>query len=90
MTLQEFQSLIKSSGPKGTVRIALSNAGSEILIRGNWSIHAQMDLFRERVLFSSSWTEIWVSVEDMESVDIEGKRIVVRMKTNSIAWIPTA
>lgn len=85
--LEYFRDLIRSAGPKGTLVLKLANE-TELTVRGNWSIHAQMDLFRDRVLLSSPWTEIWVSLKDVDTARVEGKRIVVRMKTGAVAWVP--
>ena len=87
--IEYFRTLVKSNGPKGRLILKLSN-GSEMNVCGNWSIHAQMDMFRDRVLLTTSWTEIWISLDEVESVLPDGNRIVARMKTGAIAWIPTS
>lgn len=87
--IEYFQHLLKSNGHKGRLILKLSN-DSEMNVRGNWSIHAQMDLFRDRVLLTTSWTEIWISLEDVDTLVVEGNRVVARMKTGAIAWIPTS
>lgn len=87
MTLDEFRSLIRSNGTAGKLVLQLTN-GTDMSLRGSWSIHAQMDLFRERILFSSPWTEVWVDLNDVNRAIVEGKRTVITLKTGAIAWIP--
>ena len=87
MTLDEVHTIIRSNGPAGKLVLQLSS-GTEMTLRGMWSIHAQMDLFRERILFSSPWTEVWVDLKEIHRTRVEGKRTVITLKTGAIAWIP--
>jgi hypothetical protein len=87
MTFEEFHTIIRSNGPAGKLVLHLET-GTEMTLRGNWSINAQMDLFRERILFSSPWTEVWIDIRDINDFRVDGKRTVITLKTGAIAWIP--